>query len=427
MRALRGLLIVLVVSAVIAGGYAWRSSIAPIERPQASSFPAESIKAGAALAAIGNCVTCHTREGGVPYAGGRPIDTPFGKIHATNITPDVSSGIGGWSEAAFSRAVREGVSRSGRHLYPAFPYDHMAKMSEGDVRSVYAFLMTRRAQEETTPANAIPFPFNIRSLVAGWKLFYLDRAGFKPDASKSAEWNRGAYLVEGLAHCGSCHTPRNMLGAEDKSRAYAGAEVQGWTAPALGATSTAAVPWTAERLADYLGKGRSPQHGVAAGPMADVIRNLAQVPDADIKAMATYVASLAGAPSKERQDQASRAIARARGEGPQSRAAVVPSPGATIYAGACASCHGEAGRHPLDPALNLALSTSVRAVSPNNLIRVVLGGIGRPDNQPGPQMPGFAGALTEKQIAELVGYVRANFTDRPAFAGVDVAIRNARQ
>jgi len=203
--------------------------------------------------------------------------------------------------------------------------------------------------------------------------------------------------------------------------------VQGWTAPALGATSTAAVPWTAERLTDYLGKGRSPQHGVAAGPMAEVIRNLAQVPESDIKAMATYVASLAGAPSKERQDQASRAIARSRGQGTPSRAATVQMPGAAIYAGACASCHGEAGRQPPDPALNLALSTSVRAASPNNLVRVVLGGIGRADNQPGPQMPGFAGALTEKQTAELVDYVRANFTDRPAFAGLDVAIKKAKQ
>jgi mono/diheme cytochrome c family protein len=187
------------------------------------------------------------------------------------------------------------------------------------------------------------------------------------------------------------------------------------------------VPWSADRLADYLGKGRSPQHGVAAGPMADVIRNLAQVPDSDIKAMATYVASLAGAPGKDRQDQGARAIARARGEDVPARTAAAVQPGASVYAGACAGCHGEAGRRPLDPALNLALSTSVRAVSPNNLVRVVLGGIGRADNQPGPQMPGFAGALTDKQTADVVDYVRANFTDRPQFAGVDVAIRKARQ
>ena len=427
MRVIRGLLIAIAALGVIVGGYAWRSSFAPIDRPQASSFPVENVKAGAVLAAIGNCATCHTRDGGAAYAGGRPIVTPFGTIHATNITPDPSTGIGGWSEPSFIRAVREGVSRDGRHLYPAFPYDHMAKMAESDIKNVYAFLMTRRAQVSASPANELAFPFNIRSLVAGWKLFFLDRGGFTQDASKTVEWNRGAYLVEGLAHCGSCHTPRNVLGAEDKSRAYAGADVQGWTAPALGATSVAAVPWTGERLAEYLGKGRSPQHGVAAGPMADVIGNLAQVPDSDIKAMATYVASLAGAATKERQERGARAIARAGGEGAVTRPAAAAAPGASVYAGACAGCHGEAGRQPLDPALNLALSTTVRAASPNNLVRVVLGGIGRTDNQPGPHMPGFANALTDKQIGDLLEYVRANFTDRPVFAGLDVAIRKARQ
>lgn len=427
MRALRRLLIVAVILAGIAWAYAWRSAIAPVERPQTAAFPAELVKAGAALAAIGNCVTCHTRGGGQPFAGGRPIETPFGRIHGTNITPDPETGIGRWSEAAFARAVKEGVARDGRHLYPAFPYDHMAKMSEVDIKAVYAFLMTRNAVKSATPANALAFPYSVRNLVAGWKLLYHDTGAFMPDPAKSAEWNRGAYLVEGLAHCGSCHTPRNALGAEDKARAYAGAEVQGWTAPALGQTSSAAVPWTAERLADYLGKGRSPLHGVAAGPMSPVIRNLALVSDADVKAIATYVASLAGAPSKERQEQAARTIARARGESQPTRSAAAAGPGASIYAGACAGCHGEAGRAPLDPALNLALSTSVRASTPNNLARIVLGGITQADNEPGPHMPGFAAALTDKQLTDLIEFVRAGFTDRPAFSGVDVAIRKARQ
>lgn len=426
MRHIRRLLLALVALVAVAYAYAWRSAIAPIERPAASAFPAEIVKAGASLSAIGNCITCHTKDGGAPFAGGRPIDTPFGRIHATNITPDPETGIGRWSEAAFKRAVREGVSRGGQHLYPAFPYDHMAKMSDADIKATYAFLMTRQAVKAATPPNSLGFPYNMRSLVAGWKLAYHDSGAFKPDATKPAEWNRGAYLVEGLAHCGSCHTPRNAMGAEDKTRAYAGADVQGWTAPALGATSVAAVPWTAERLADYLGKGRSPQHGVAAGPMADVIRNLAQVPQNDIKAMASYVAALAGTPGKERQEQAAKAIARARGEAGTTRSGAA-GPGAAIYAGACAGCHGEAGRQPVDPALNLSLSTSVRAVSPNNLVKIVLGGIGRPDNLPGPQMPGFASALTDQQTADLVQFVRSNFTERPQFSGVDVAIRNARR
>ena len=427
MRALRYLVIAVVALVVIGYVYAWRSANAPHEQTRAAVFPKEAVQAGANLAAIGNCSTCHTRDGGPAYTGGRPIATPFGKIHSTNITPDADTGIGRWTDAAFARAVREGVSRDGRHLYPAFPYDHMAKMTDDDVKSVYAFLMSRPGVKAETPANTLGFPYSMRTLVAGWKLLYLDRATFKPDASKPAEWNRGAYLVEGLAHCGSCHTPRNAFGAEDKARAYAGADVDGWTAPALGPTSTVAVPWTAERLADYLGKGRSPVHGVAAGPMAPVVRNLASVSDADIKAIATYVASISGQPSKERQDRGERALARAKGEAIPSRSPAASGPGAAVYAGACAGCHGEAGRAPSEPALNLALSTSVSAVSPNNLVRVILGGIQQADNRPGPHMPGFAAALTDKQTADLVAYVRASFTERPAFAGVDAAINKGRQ
>jgi len=323
------------------------------------------------------------------------------------------------------RAMREGVARDGRHLYPAFPYDHMAKTTDADIKSVYAFLMTRTAVKAETPANALGFPYSMRGLVAVWKALYHDSSTFKPNPAQSAEWNRGAYLVEGLAHCGSCHTPRTWLGAEDASRAYAGAEVQGWTAPGLGATSDAALPWTAERLASYLRKGRSPRHGTAAGPMADVIRNLGIVPDGDIKAIATYVSALAGAPSPARQADATKAIERAKEEGAARRSAPT-GPGASTFAGACAQCHGEAGRMPLDPALNLALSTSVRTGSPTNLVRVILGGIRQPDNTPGPHMPGFANVLDDKQTADLVNFVRASFTDRPAFAGVDSAIKRAR-
>ena len=424
MRLLRKLVLAIVALVAIAYAYAWRGSFAPIERTQTGTFQTAEIQRGATLAAIGNCMSCHTRDDGAGFAGGRPIDTPFGRIFSTNISPDPRTGIGMWSLPAFARAMRDGVSRDGRHLYPAFPYDHMSKTTDDDIKAVYAFMMTRTPVAATTQPNTLGFPYNQRWLIAGWKLLFHDRSAFRPDPAKSAEWNRGAYLVEGLAHCGSCHTPRNGWGAEDRSRAYMGADVDGWTAPALGPTSLAALPWTAERLADYLAKGRPPHHGSAAGPMAPVIRNLAEVPDADIKAMAVYVASLAGTPTAERLAAARRAISRAKGEGPTSRSA--NGPGAQIYAGACAGCHGDAGRAPSTPALNLALSTSVRNAVPDNLVRVVMSGLGTSDNQPGPRMPGFAHAMTDAQISDLVSFVRASFTDRPAFAGVDVAIKRAR-
>ena len=422
------LTILLAVIAAAFFAYAWRSEIAPLAssgtRREPAAFDPATVKRGAELAAIGNCISCHTRPGGEAYAGGRPIDTPFGRIYAGNITPDPATGIGTWPQAAFVRAVREGVSRDGRHLYPAFPYDHMTRMSEADVKAVYAFVMSRKPAQSTTPANELKFPYNVRMLVAGWKLLFFDRGEFRSDGAKSIELNRGAYLVEGLAHCGACHTPRNSFGAEDKANAYAGGEASGWTAPALNAASPAAVPWTAERLYDYLRTGSSALHGVAAGPMAPVVQNLAAVPDADLKAIAAYVASVAGTPGKERLEQADKVVARAKGEAVPRTAG--PTTGGVIYAGACAQCHGEAGRAPLTPALNLALSSTVRANTPNNLIRVILDGLRPIDNTHGAIMPGFGSVLGDKQVADLVDYLRAGFTDRPAFAAVDPVVRAAR-
>jgi mono/diheme cytochrome c family protein len=384
------------------------------------------IAKGAQLAAIGNCNVCHTRLDGPPFAGGRSIATPFGRVYATNITPDPDTGIGGWSEAAFERAMREGVSRDGHHLYPAFPYDHMAKMSEDDIRAVYAFIMTRRPVHASTPANELAFPFNVRMLVAGWKLLFLARGELRPDRAQSAEWNRGAYLVEGLGHCGACHTPRNALGAERREQAYAGGEADGWIAPALNAASPAAVPWDTERLYTYLRHGEESLHGSAAGPMAPVVSNLAGVPDADVRAIATYVASVAGAPTRERQTDAEKVMARAKS--PPAAAAGSPgSVGAAIYAGTCAQCHGEAGRAPANAALNLSLSSALRVPRPDNILRILRGGI-RPDGDGrGPFMPGFAGVLTEAQTVALLGYLRSHFADKPAWAGVEEAVRRAAQ
>lgn len=421
LRRMAGVL-ALIVLVPVAGTliYAWRSPMAPAE-VRRSPLSKAAVEHGAALAAIGNCITCHTKQGGEPYAGGRPIETPFGRIHATNITPDPETGIGLWSEAAFVRAVREGVSTDGRHLYPAFPYDHMAKTSDEDITAVYAFLMTRRAVRASTPANDLQFPYNIRMLVAGWKLLYHDSSAYQQVPGKSAEWNRGAYLVEGLAHCGSCHTPRNDKGAEIKSQAYGGGKTDGWTAPALNANAPATAPWTTERIFNYLRRGSDSMHGTVTGPMAPVVHNLAVVSDSDVRAMAVYVADIAAA-AKLADIGASQALARAKGE-----AAKATGAGAAVYAGACAGCHGEAGRTPLDPALNLALSSAVRIGDPANLVRIIRDGISPPVPAQGGYMPPFGTTLTDKQITDLVTYVRATFSDRPPFANVDQVVARARR
>lgn len=416
-----GVLAVLIaVPLALAWAVAWRSPMAPAD-PRRAPVSQAAVEKGAALAAIGNCITCHTRQDGSPYAGGRAIDTPFGRIHATNITPDAETGIGTWSQAAFLRAVREGVSADGRHLYPAFPYDHMAKATEDDVNAVYAFLMTRRAVRAETPANDLAFPYNVRMLVAGWKLLYMEGSTFEPVPGKSAEWNRGAYLVEGFAHCGSCHTPRGRFGAEIKYEAYSGGTTDGWTAPALNAKAPAAAPWTADRLYNYLRRGSDPMHGTVTGPMSPVVHNLAGVADADIRAMAVYVADIAAA-SKLADGSATAAVSRARGQIAKSSGA-----GAAIYAGACAGCHGEAGRAPVDPALNLALSSAVRVGDPTNLVRIVRDGIAPPIPAQGGYMPPFGATLTDKQMTDLVTYIRATFSEGPPFAGLEQTVARARR
>ena len=197
---------------------AWWPAIAPISPSPPGSFAPDLVAHGEALAGGGFCAVCHTAKGGQTYAGGYPMQTPFGIIYSTNITPDPETGIGTWSEAAFTRAMHEGVARDGSHLFPAFPYDHFTKLSDDDVKALYAYFMTRPPVRSPAKANTIPFPLNIRYLQAGWKLLFFRPGRYEPDAAKSAEWNRGAYLALGLSHCGACHTPRNLLGARKGRR-----------------------------------------------------------------------------------------------------------------------------------------------------------------------------------------------------------------
>jgi mono/diheme cytochrome c family protein len=359
-----------VVAALVLGGaaaafaVAWQPTIASIDPPRTQSFDTELIKRGRELAAIGNCSDCHTVRGGKNFAGGLPVPTPFGTIYSTNITPDAETGIGRWSEAAFRRAMRSGVDREGRHLYPTFPYDHFTNVNDEDDRALYAFLMTREAVNAPPRANQLSFPFDQRFLIAGWKLLFFHRDTYRPDGTKSVQWNRGAYLVEGLAHCGACHTPRNALGAERISASFAGGEVDNWQAYPINAQSPSPVPWNEEALYAYLHDGCHPDHGTARGPMAQVVSNLSSVPSKDVHAVATYMADVFDAPTpgRKRQD-AGRA------------AAVQPNEqGTAIYTVACATCH-ESGRPPPYGGIDLGLSTAVSSSDPRNLANIVLSGV----------------------------------------------------
>ncbi|WP_024511344.1 cytochrome c [Bradyrhizobium sp. ARR65] len=416
------------IAALVIGGAAfafaivWRPALATIDPAARQSFDPEMVKRGRELAALGNCNDCHTLRGAKDFAGGLPVPTPFGTIFSTNITPDPETGIGRWSEEAFRRAMRTGVDREGHHLYPTFPYDHFTNVTDDDDRALYAFLMTREPVVAPARANELPFPLNQRVVVAGWKLLFLRPETYQPDSTKSVEWNRGAYLVEGLAHCGACHTPRNALGAERASASFAGGESDYWSAYAINAQSPAPVPWDAEALYFYLRNGWHPDHGTARGPMAQVVSNLSSVPASDVHAIATYMAGVFGPPAPERNREA--VVARAKpDEGKTSQA---HPEGAAIYAAACASCH-ESGRQPPYGGVNLALSTAVNAPDPRNLANIVLAGVRPVEGERSPIMPGFAASMNDTQVAALLNYLRSRFTSQPPWHDLEKTIEEARR
>src|ERR1700761_4222735 len=344
--------VLLMGGAAAAFAVAWRPAIAAIDTAARPAFDPAQVKRARELAALGNGNDCHTVRGAKNFAGGLPVPTPFGTVFSSNITPDPETGIGRWPEEAFRRAMRSGVDREGRHLYPTFPYDHFTNVSDDDDRALYAFLMTREAVHAPAPKNQLSFPFDQRFVIAGWKLLFLNRDGFQPNPAKSEEWNRGAYLVEGLAHCGACHTPRNALGAERLNAVFAGGDVDNWHAYAINAQSPSPVPWNVEALNTYLRDGFHPDHGTARGPMAEVVSNLSSVPSSDVHAIATYMADVFGAPSPDRERQGEAALASAK-SGPVA-GTDTNSSGAKINAAACASCH-ESGRPAPYGGINLAL------------------------------------------------------------------------
>ncbi|PZU11785.1 c-type cytochrome [Sphingomonas sp.] len=404
------------------GILAWRSAIAPVERPAPASFSPQLVQQGAILAAAGYCSTCHTARGGQPFAGGYAMATQFGTIYSTNITPDVETGIGDWSEAAFRRAMREGVARDGSHLFPAFPFDHFNKLTDGDIAALYAFLMTQPAVKAPARANTVPFPLNIRALQAGWKLLFFHPGPFQPDPAKGAAWNRGAYLAEGISHCGACHTPRNPLGAEKRDKPFAGAAIDNWVAPALDRTNAAPVPWNKAELTTYLGTGVSRYHGTAAGPMAPVVHGLAQLPPSDLDAIATYFGELNGTAGKALDPAPAVAKALAAGK---TGTGLTYDPAARLYAAACASCHynGADTVNPLRP--ELALNNALTLDDPTNLIQVVLHGIDAKDGAPGVVMPAFS-RFSDADVARIAAWLRATRTGKAPWPDLEKKVAAIR-
>ena len=406
----------------IAFGIMWRPSLAP--QTAAPRFDQARIERGANLAHLGMCASCHTADLSRPFAGGKPMETPFGTVHSTNITPDANTGIGAWSPEAFTRAMRQGVSRDGHLLYPAFPYNHYVRMTQADIDDLYAYFMTRPPIDAPARANDMTFPFGFRPLVGFWNVLYLDDAPWRPDPQRSAEWNRGAYLADAVAHCAACHTPRTKLGGPDLKRQLDGGEAEDWYAPALNRNSPSPLPWTRAQLHTYLRTGMAEDHAVAGGPMQDVVMHLAQANESDVAALAAWTHShLAQAPARATPAQTPGPLPPPAADDPDLARMRL---GYDLYVNSCARCH-DVGRSPSSgTALPLQKAIALYDPDPRSLIHIVDDGILPPDGEPGRWMPGFKAILSDEQAGALAAYLRKYGAGQPAWPALDEQVRKAR-
>lgn len=376
------------------------------EAPAADTVPFEAtpaqIEHGRYLALAGNCAGCHTVRGGEAYAGGRGIETPFGTVYAGNLTPDPVTGIGRWSADHFWRALHNGRSRDGRLLYPAFPYTSYTQITREDSDALYAWLRTLVPVVQENRPHALSFPYNTQTALAVWRALFFRPGSFEAQSQHSAEWNRGAYLVDVLGHCIDCHGDRNVLGATRTARGHAGGTLpgSGWYAPALDAGAQAGVAdWPVDEVVTLFKTGITARASVS-GPMADVIyRSTQHLSDADLKAMAVYLKAL--------PPRAEASPAR-----PKPRNAVLMQRGEAIYGENCASCHGEQGEGVAGALPALAANRAVTLANPVNLVQVVRKGGFLPATEGNPRpygMPPFGHVLADADIAAVLTYVRGSW------------------
>lgn len=397
-------------------------------RAMAAAGPdAAQIQSGRYLAIAGDCVACHTAPGGKSYAGGLPVATPVGSIIATNITPSKTAGIGRYTLQQFSDAVRKGIRADGKRLYPAMPYTAYAQLTDADVRALYAYFMHGvQPVDSSPPRTHLSFPFNIRLSMAAWNVFFLERKPFVPVPGKSAAWNRGAYLVRGLTHCGTCHTPRNLMMAEQSSRFLAGASLGTWFAPNITPDPNSGIGnWGEQAIVEYLETGHAPGQAQAGGPMAEAIDNsLRRLTTADLAAIATYLKTVPArhdaADSKpvDAWGTAYADLAGIRGK------ALPKNPddmsGARLYDAYCATCHQDRGQGSFDGGLPpLFHNTATGRSNTDNLVMVILDGIHWHTDGSGVHMPGFASELSDQQLATLGNYLTQHFGNPSAKVSVD--------
>jgi mono/diheme cytochrome c family protein len=375
------------------------------------------IERGRYLAIASDCVSCHTvPDGGVPYAGGRAIETPFGNLIAPNITSDPETGVGAWTDTEFDAAVRGGLRPNGARLYPAMPFNAYTKMSRDDVIAIRAYLNTIPPVRNAVVANALSFPFSIRSLMGVWDTLYFSAGEYKADPSQSAEWNRGAFLVTGPGHFGACHTPKSLLGGDKASYALGGSSLQGWFAPDITNESDQGLGrWSVEDIVGYLKSGHN-RISAATGPMAEVVTlSTSHMQEPDLRAMAVYLKSVKS-PS--------------RGSTPVNAKSPVMVSGSAIYRDQCSACHGLDGKGTPLLFPSVADSALVRSSDPTSLIRMVLRGarsVATTEEPTGPGMPAYGWELDDQQVAAVLTFLRNSWgANSPEVVAGDVSVARSR-
>jgi mono/diheme cytochrome c family protein len=367
------------------------------------------ITRGKYLTTAADCEACHTVKGDTPFAGGRPFKLPFGTLYTPNITPDRATGIGGWTDAQFLRAVHKGVAADGTRLYPAFPYASYTQLTDADVLAIKAYLFSLKPVRRETKPNSLGFPYNQRWLMAIWATLFDSDQRFRPIPEQSAQWNRGAYLVEGAAHCGECHSPRNLMQAPDTRRKFAGGQADEWNAYNITSDRISGIgAWTPQEVAEYLAKGHAIGRGTASGPMAEAVDlSLSKLTPGDIAAIVTYLRTV----------PAIRSASLPAPAGPVSvatRAGPTENPiGKRIFEGNCASCHAWNGAGAIIAEAQLTGNRAVNDPSAINVSQMILNGAGRPGSGR-PYMPSFATAYTDTEIAAAANYVTARFGAKPS-------------
>jgi mono/diheme cytochrome c family protein len=373
--------------------------------------PSAQIERGRYLAQAGDCIACHTVPGQRIFSGNRPMPTPFGTLYAPNITPDTRTGIGSWTADEFYRMMHTGRSRDGSLLYPAMPFASYTKVTREDTDAIFAYLRSVPPVTQPNRAHELRFPYNNRSLLIGWRTLYFQEGEYQPDRSKSAEWNRGAYLVQGLGHCAMCHTPINALGGSSEAKAFQGGLIpmQHWYAPSLTSNKEAGLgDWDIQDIVDLLQAGVS-RRGTVYGPMAEVAYNSLQyLTDQDIRAMAVYLKDL---PDKETSAPGPSQLVNT----PEATQLAID--GRRVYESKCATCHGSEGRGMPPHYPPLANNQSIEMVSAVNPIRMVLNGGYPPGTTRNPMpfgMPPFAQELSDVEVAAVVTYIRTAWGNQGA-------------